>query len=133
MEEITGLRTIWPRETKAGCSYLYDAATISPSELNGVPVVNIPPGIDVYVYTDPHAVDTMSQTLQDPTLSRVSGLGGDAGWDSTGGELRVVTPPVAVMIVVTPPAAPKHLRTSDYEGLAVTTFKTVRPRLPHAT
>jgi len=65
-----------------------------------------------------------------PTLSRVSGLGGDAGWDSTADELRVVARSVAVMIVITPPDPPQHLRTTDFEELAVTIFKTVRTRLP---
>jgi hypothetical protein len=131
MQRITGLRTIRPTESKAGCSYLYDATIALPSELNGTPAVNLPPSIDVYVYTDPRDVDNMSQALRDPTLSRVSGLGGNAGWASTAGELRVVAPSVAVMIVITPPDPPQHFRTRDVEELAVTIFKTVRTRLPH--
>jgi hypothetical protein len=132
MRRITGLRLIKPVQSPAGCSYLYDATATVPSidPLATVAPPSAPPGIVLYVYTDPRAVANVSRVLQDPYFKHLSGLGTDAGWDNTDHELRVVLDSVAVRIVVTPPDPPQHFRTGDLQALAVEVFTTVRTRLP---
>jgi hypothetical protein len=125
----TGLHTIKPVETTGGCSYLFDANATVPSFNPDDFSEPLPPSVDFYFYSDSVGIAGVVKDLDSGTLTKVEGLGLDAGWDDKNHELAVRLQSGVVRIDVTPPNQPQHFRTTDLRAIAVQVFKAAEPRL----